>query len=204
MKLYHAPGSCSLSPHIALCESGLPFETDRIDGKTHKTQNGSDYYAVNPKGQVPALQLDDGEVLTEGAVIVQYVADRKPESKLAPPAGTMERYRLQEWLNFIAMELHRGSSALFNPKLPPDMKQAALDRLGQRYTFVAKHLESRPYLMGEQFTVADAYLYTILRWAKRFEIDLGRWPSLAAFVKRMESRPAVGAALEAEGLTRVG
>jgi glutathione S-transferase len=200
MKLYFAPGACSLSPHIVLRESGLPFETDRIDGKTHKTQNGSDYYAINPKGQVPALQLDSGEVLTEGAVIVQYIADQKPESKLAPPAGNLERYRLQEWLSFIATEMHKGSSPLFNPKLPGDVKQTTLDRLLQRYAFVARHLDTHTYLMGDHFTVADAYLFTILRWAKRFEIDLNRWPSLAAFMKRMEARPSVKATLEAEGL----
>src|SRR5262249_42508726 len=161
----------SLSPHIVLEETGLPYEAERMDGRTHKTESGADFYAINPKGQVPTLQLDDNQILTEGAVIVQYIADRKPESKLAPPAGSMERYRLQEWLNFIATDVHKGMSPLFNSKLPEEIRQSTKQRLASRFDFLNKNLESRPYLMGE-FTVADAYLFAILTWTKRFDINL--------------------------------
>jgi glutathione S-transferase len=198
MKLYFSPGACSLSPHIVLREAGLPFQLEKVDLRTHKTASGGDYYAVNPKGYVPALELDDGQILTEGATIVQYIADKNPESKLAPPAGTMERYRLQEWLNFIATELHKGYSPLFKSSSSDDLKQAQKEALGRRFDYTTRRLENRPYLMGDTFTVADAYLFTILNWSKGVNIDLGRWPALRAYMDRASSRPAVRAAMEAE------
>jgi glutathione S-transferase len=200
MKLYSSPGSCSLSPHIVLRELGQDFQLVKMDARTHQTESGADYYALNPKGSVPALELDDGQVLTEGAVIVQYLADKKPEAKLAPPQGTMERYRLMEWLNFIATDVHRGFSPLFNPKATDEFKKSIVERLGKRFDFVSARLEKQPFLMGASFSVADAYLFTILRWTKRFEIDLSKWKPLQAFMDRMAARPAVQAALKAEGL----
>jgi glutathione S-transferase len=201
MKLFYAPGACSLSPHIVLRELGIPFELDRIDGKTHKTSTAADFYAINPKGQVPTLQLDDGQVLTEGAVIVQYLGDRKPEAQLIPSAGTMERYRAQEWLNFIATELHKTMSPLFNAAAPEETKKSFRDRLVVRFELLNKHLAANAFLMGAHFSAADAYLYTVMRWTKRFEMDLARWPSIQSFMERVQARPAVAAALEAEGLT---
>jgi len=200
MKLYFSPGACSMSPHIVLREIGAPFEAERIDGRTHLTASGKNYYDINPKGSVPCLVLDDGQVLTEGAVIVQYLADHAPGASLAPKAGTMERYRLQEWLNFIATDLHKGLSPLYNPKLPDEIVRQVKERFGQRLDFVEKQLAKGPFLMGEQFTVADAYLFTIVSWGKRFNIDLGKWPALTAFMEKMRARPAVQATLKAEGL----
>lgn len=200
MKLYFAPGACSLSPHIVTRELGLDVKLEKMDGRTHTLSDGSDYYAINPKGSVPALQLDDGQLLTEGAVIVQYLADQQPSAKLAPPAGTFERYRLMELLNFIATDLHKQTSPLYNPKLNDEARAAIKDRLVQRIGVAAKQLEGREYLMGS-FTVADAYLFTVLRWMKRFEIELAQWPSLPPFMARMAARPAVKAALDAEGLS---
>lgn len=197
MKLYFSPGACSLHPHIALREAGLPFELVRVDIRAHKTHDGKDYYAVNPKGYVPALEFDDGSILTEGAVIDQYIADRKPEAKLAPPAGTMERYRLQEWLNFIATEVHKSFAPLFG-HAPDEVKQPARDRIGKRFDLLAKTLASQPYLMGETFSVADGYLYNMLRWTTFAGIDLTKWPVLQSFFARVEARPAVQAALAAE------
>jgi glutathione S-transferase len=201
MKLYFAPGACSLSPHIVLHELGLPFEAERMDGKTHTTASGADFYKINPQGQVPTLQLDDGEVLTEGAVIVQYLADQKPDAGLAPPNGTMPRYRLQEWLNFIATELHKTMSPLFNPKTPEEVRETQKQRLYSRYEVLEARLAKAPFLMGD-FSVADPYLFTVMRWNKSFNIALDRWPSILAFMKRMESRPAVQAALAAEEKAR--
>jgi glutathione S-transferase len=201
MKLYYSPGACSLSPHIVFRELGLDVKLERIDAKTHTYAGGSDYYAVNSKGSVPALQLDDGQVLTEGVVIVQYLADLKPEAGLAPRAGTMERYRLQEWLNFIATDIHKQLSPLFNPVLNDEARASLKARFLQRLEVVAKRLEAVPFLMGPSFSVADAYLFTILRWLKRFDLELSRFPSVEAFVKRVGERPAVKAALAAEGLS---
>ena len=201
MNLYFATGACSLSPHIVLHELGLPFKAIRIDGKTHKTETGADYYTIAPKGQVPALQLADGQLLTEGAVIVQYLADQKPESKLAPAAGTMERYRLQEWLNFVATELHKGFSPLFNPKFTGELRDAAVERIHKRFDHVEATLAKQPFLMGNAFSVADAYLFTILSWTKRVNLDLAKWPALIAFVARMRERASVQAAMKAEGLS---
>jgi glutathione S-transferase len=198
MKLYFSPGACSFSPHIVLREAGLPFQIEKVDLKNHKTAGGADFYAVNPKGYVPALQLDDGQVLTEGAAIVQYIADLKPESKLAPAAGTMGRYRLQEWLTFIGTELHKAYSPLFKATTPDEVKLAQKDLIGRRLDYVAKHLADRQYLMGDAFTVADAYLFTILRWSKNVNMDLGKWPTLHPYMDRISARPAVAAAMEAE------
>ncbi|HLI12453.1 MAG TPA: glutathione transferase GstA [Alphaproteobacteria bacterium] len=200
MKLYFTPGACSLSPHIALREAGIGFDLEKVDLGKKQTASGADYKAINPKGAVPALQLDDGQVLTEGAVIVQYIADRKPEAKLAPAAGKPERYRLQEWLNYVATEIHKGIGPMFNPKLPAEAKAVLKEVLAAKFDFLAKKLDGKPYLMGNEFTVADGYLFTVLRWTKAHDIDLGKWPTLKAYVDRVAARPAVQSALKAEGL----
>lgn len=198
MKLYFSPGACSLSPNIVLRELGLPFELIRVDMKTKKTSDGADFLALNPKGYIPALQLDNGQVLTEGVAIVQYLADLKPETKLAPANGTFERARLQETLNFISTEIHKGFSPLFNSALPDVAKEIFKAKLLQRLGEVAKTLEQRDYLLGSQFSVADAYLFTVLGWAKHFAIDLNQWTVLAKFVERVGARTTVKAAIEAE------
>jgi glutathione S-transferase len=198
MKLYYAPGTCSLSPHIVLREAGLPFDLVRVDNSTKRTADGRDFLAINPKGYVAALELDNGEVLSEGPAIIQYLADLAPRAALAPPPGSFERVRLQEWLNFIAAEIHAGCSSLFSSAIPEEIKAIFKEKLYRRFDFVAATLESRDYLMGERYSVADAYLFTVMRWSKRFDIDLSRWPSIARFMERIGSRPAVVAALEAE------
>ena len=200
MKLYYSPGACSLSPHIVLRESGLPFDLALASTKTHTLADGSDYYAINPKGYVPLLELDSGERLSEGPAIVQYIADQVPQKNLAPANATMPRYRLQEWLNFITSELHKGFSPLFNPATPEDYKPAAKERLAGRLKWVNEQLEGKAYLMGDQFTVADAYLFTVTSWTKYVGIDISGLPNLGAFMGRMAARPAVQAALKAEGL----
>ncbi len=200
MKLYLKPGACSLSPHIALEESGLDYETETVDLKTKRTGAGEDYSRINPKGYVPALLLDSGELLTEGPAIVQYIADQVPAKKLAPANGTIERYRLQSWLNFIATELHKSCSPFFNPAAGGDWKKAAAANLERRLGLVNGELEGRSFLLGEDFSVADAYLFTVLGWMKFVGIDLAQWPNLAAFVDRVAARPAVQAALKAEKL----
>lgn len=200
MKLYYAPGACSLSPHIVLREAGLEFDLEQVDLRSKQTKSGADFRAVNPKGSVPTLQLDNGEVLTEGAAMVQYLADQKPAAKLAPPAASWERVRLQEWLNYIASELHKGYSPLFNPKASDDWKQIVKANLAQRLDYVSKRLDGRTFLMGDGFTVADAYLFTILSWSKNTGVDLAPFPALTAYMDRVRSRPAVQAALKAEGL----
>jgi glutathione S-transferase len=200
LKLYYVPGACSLSPHIVLHESGLAFETDKVNPGDKKTASGQDYNAINPKGSVPSLVMNNGELLTEGAVIVQYLADLVPEKNLAPPAGTSERYRLQEWLNYIATEIHKGFSPLFNPKLPEEVKAAGKERLATRIGIAARALDGRDYLMGG-FTVADAYLFTVLSWSPHLGFDLSPWPALKNYMERVAARPAVQAALKAEGLT---
>lgn len=202
MKLYYFPGACSLSPHIVLCETGLGFDLEKVDLGTKRTESGSDYLAVNPKGYVPTLQLDDGQTLTEGPAIIQYLADRVAEKKLAPAAGTMARYRLQEWLNFISTELHKACSPLFNPNLPDAMKSAAMEQLTKRLAFTAGQLEGKIFLMGDQFTVADAYLFTVLSWTAHLHIDLAAWPALQSYQGRVAARPSVQAALKAEGLVK--
>ncbi len=200
MKLYYSPGACSLSPHIVLREGGFDFQLERVDLKSSVTETGADYKAINPNGYVPALQLDDGQVLTEGPAIVQYLADRVPEKRLVPPAGTMERYRLMEWLNFISTELHKGFGALFNPKLPDEAKAIIKSQLVSRIEHANRLLSGKTYAMGDTFTVADAYLFTVLGWGKYVGIDLAPWPVLTAYLGRVGARPAVQAALAAEGL----
>jgi glutathione S-transferase len=201
MKLYYAPGACSLSPHISLREAGAAFDLERVDTKTRTTQSGADYLAINPKGYVPALQLDGGEVLTEGAAVVQFIADRHPAAGLAPANGSLERARLQEHLNFIASELHKAFTPLFDPSAPEAAKQAAPAAVARRLDHIERLLaDGRAYLMGERFSVADAYLFTVASWTGPTGIGLDRWPRLAAFVARVAARPAVQAAMRAEGL----
>ena len=202
MKLYYSPGTCSLSPHIALHEAGLPFQAVMASTKTHKLADGTDYYGINPKGYVPLLELDDGQRLSEGPAIVQYIADLAPASKLAPPAGTLERYRLMEWLNFISSELHKGFSPLFTPGMPEEAKTMARNKLGERLAWVNGQLEGRPYLMGDTFTVADAYLFTVASWGKFVAVDIAPLTTLTAFMARVAARPAVQAAMKAEGLIK--
>ena len=203
MKLYFAPGSCALSPHIVLEELGLPYELDKVDNRAKKTQDGGDFLAVNSRGYVPALQLDDGEVLVEGAAIVQYLGDLVPEQGLVPHNGTMERVRLQEWLGFIATELHKGFSPFFNPRLPDESKAILRERLVQRYDWLAKEMVGKEFVMGEHFTVADAYLFTILRWGTtQNQMEVSKWPVLKAYADRIAARPAVHRAMLAQGLIK--
>lgn len=202
MKLYYSPGACSLSPHIALCEAGITVELVRVDLKTKKTADGSDFNLVNAKGYVPALQLDNGQVLTEGPAIVQYIADQHPNAKLAPANGTIERARLQEWLNFTTSEIHKNFSPLFNPSAAAEWKDAARSNLAKRFDYISKHLEKQPYLLGETFSVADGYLFTVLSWTGAVDIDRQKWPVLQAFFERVAARPAVQKAMEDEGLKK--
>ncbi len=203
MKLYFSPGACSLSPHIVLREAELPFELQRVDLQAKKLKpSDADFYAINPKGQVPTLQLDSGEVLTEGPAIVQYLADQKPASGLAPANGTLPRYHLQEWLNFITSELHKVFSPLFRPTTPEEFAKITRDNLAARFTHLDKHLADRQYLMGNGFTVADAYCFTIVNWSKFKAIDLAPWPKLGAYMERVAARPKVQEALKAEGLIK--
>ena len=198
MKLYYSPGACSLSPHITLRESGLPFELVLASTKTHQLKDGTDFYTINPKGYVPVLELDDGRRLTEGPAIVQYVADQAPDKALAPPAGSFERYQLQEWLNFIGTELHKSFGPLFKPDTPDAYKPIARKAIENRLKWVDGQLAGKAYLMGDRYTVPDGYLYVITRWAGRMGIDLSVLPNLSAFADRMAARPAVQAALKAE------
>jgi len=203
MRLFFSPGACSLSPHIALREAGIPFEAVQVHLGSKRTQAGDDFRRLNPKGSVPALEISDGVLLTEGPAIVQYIADLKPASQLAPPCGTMPRYRLQEWLNYISTELHKQFSPLFNgsARAPESWRQVVREGLFSRLDYVSDQLAERTYLMGEAFTVADCYLFTVLRWTRPVKIDLGRWPTLHGYAARVTRRPAVQAALAAEGLT---
>ncbi|CAG8867251.1 Glutathione S-transferase GST-6.0 [Pseudomonas fluorescens] len=200
MKLFYAPGACSLSPHIVLNELDLPYTVEKVDLKNHTTASGADFYSINAKGYVPALQLDNGEVLTEGPAIVQYLADQKPQVDLLPPAGSLERARVQEWLNFIGTELHKTLAALFNPSISAEARTKTIDTFGKRLGFVEKALQGKEFLTGENFSVADAYLFTIVNWAPKLSIDISPWPTVAAFQKRVASRPAVQKTLKAEGL----
>ncbi|MCY1207126.1 Glutathione S-transferase GST-6.0 [compost metagenome] len=198
MKLYYAPNTCSLSPHIVLRELGLPFELVKVNNQTKQTADGRDFRSINPKGYVAALELDDGDVLTEGPAIVQYLADLRRDLNLAPPNGTRERARLQEWLNFVTSEIHAGSAPLFQATLPEAAKAYFRDRLFKRFDYLDGVLAGRLNLMGERFSVADAYLFTVLGWCRFFAIELDRWPSLSAYAARVGERPAVQAALRAE------
>ncbi len=202
MKLYYSPGACSLSPHIVMYEAGLPFEAIMAPTKTHKLPDGSDYYQVNPLGYVPFLTLDDGRTLHEGPAIVQYIADQVPGKSLAPAAGTFERYKLQEWLTFIGTELHKGFSPLFTPNMPEEAKTMAKARLVSRLQWVDGELAGKQYLMGDQFTVADAYLFVVSNWGQHVGVDVAPFANLVAYRARVGSRPAVIAAMKAEGLIK--
>ncbi|WP_434045582.1 MULTISPECIES: glutathione transferase GstA [Sorangium] len=200
MKLYFSPGACSLSPHIVAREVGIELTLDKVDLASKKTSSGRDFSAINPKGYVPALELDGGDVLTEGPAIVQYLADQKPEAKLVPPPGTMARYRVQEMLGYINAELHKAYSPLFNPKTSPEQRQEREEYLRKRYGVIEAALAKGPYLFGEQFTVADAYLFTVTNWVNFVKLDLSAFPNLLAYQRRVAARPAVQGAMRAEGL----
>ena len=200
MKLYLTPGVCSLSPHIVLEELGVAHETEVVNLRTKVTASGANFLAINPKGYVPALALPGGDVLTEGPAIVQYLADLKPELKLAPPNGSLARYQLQSWLTFIGTELHKNFSPFFNPAATDEMKAMARANIERRLGYVNEQLEGRQHLMGDAFTVADAYLFTVLGWARIIKLDLAPWPNVAAYQARVGARPAVQRALKAEGL----
>jgi glutathione S-transferase len=202
VKLYFSPGACSLSPHIVLRESGLPFELEQVNLQSKKLKAGGDFLEVNPKGQVPVLKLDSGEILTEGPVIVQYIADQKPESGLAPKAGTIQRYHVQEWLNFITSELHKSFTPLFRPNTPDEYAKISKENLASRFGFLDKELGKRQYLMGDKFTIPDAYAFTVVGWSKYKDIDLSRWPNLKSYMDRVGARPKVQEAMKAEGLIK--
>jgi glutathione S-transferase len=202
MKLYYAPGACSLSPHIVARELGITLDLKKVNTKDKTIEGGGDYWKVNARGYVPALELDNGQVLTEGPAIVQYLADQKPEANLAPKNGTLERYRLQEWLNFLTSEIHKTFSPLFKPNTPEEYKKIAKENLATRFDWLDKQLAGKDYLTGSTFTVADAYLFVLTNWTKFHNIDLARWPNIAAFQKRVGARPKVQEALQAEGLLK--
>ena len=202
MKLYYSPGACSLSPHIALQEAGLAYTPVLASTKSHKLQDGTDYYTINALGYVPVLALDNGERLREGPAIVQYIADQVPDKQLAPANGTLARYRLQECLTFIGTELHKGFSPLFNPATPEDYKPMVRERLLQRLQWVDGQLAGKQYLMGDQFTVADGYLFTVTNWTQPTKLDISGLANLAAYRERVGARPAVQAAMKAEGLLK--
>lgn len=200
MKLYYAPGACSLASHIALHETGLPFEIEKLNASTRTTASGEDFMQINPKGYVPAIRLDDGSILTEGAAILQYIADQNPDSGLAPKAGTMERYRLQEWLTFIGTEIHKTFSPLFNKAASDEVKNYARDLLAKRLGYVESQLANKPYLMGEGFTVADAYMFVVVSWSRHVGFDFVQFPRIKEYMARIATRPSVQAAMKAEGL----
>ncbi|GLQ88240.1 glutathione transferase GstA [Dyella flagellata] len=202
MKLYYAAGACSLSPHIVALEAGLPVELEKVDTKAKRTASGEDFWQINPKGYVPALRLDSGEVLTEGPVIVQYLADLKPESGLAPANGTAARYRLQEVLGYINSELHKTYSPLFKPETPDAVRAERKEYLRKRYALLEQRLATHEWLVGDQFTAADAYLFTVTNWAQHVSLDLADFPAILAFQKRVAARPNVQSALKAEGLLK--
>lgn len=201
MKLYFSPAACSLAPHIALSESGLPYATEKVDLRKHTLADGTDFYSINPKGYVPLLELDDGNRLSEVAVILQYIADRKPGT-LAPAFGSIERYRVMEWLNFIATEIHKQFGPLWYPATPEATKEAQRTKLASRFELLTRTLASQPYVTGQSFTIADAYLFTILGWAPMLKVDLSPWPALQEFQARVAARPGVHRAMVEEGLVR--
>jgi len=202
-KLYFSPGACSLSPHIILREAGFDFELQRVDLAQKKLKPGdADFLAINPKGQVPVLQLDSGETLTEGPAILQYIADQKPASGLAPANGTMARYHLQEWLNYVTSELHKVFAPLFRPNTPDEFAKITKENLANKFTFLDKHLASRQFLLGDKFSLPDAYCFVITGWSKYKDIDLSRWPNLNAYMGRVAARPKVQEAMKAEGLIK--
>lgn len=200
MKLFLKPGACSLASHIVLEEIGRPFETEKVDTVTKRTASGADFLAINPKGYVPALHLDDGDVLTEGPAILQYLADQAPETQLAPANGTKARYQLQSWLTYIGSEIHKNFGTFFNPAATQEMKDIALGNLKRRLAYADERLAGKEFLTGSTFTVADAYLFTVVNWAKFIKLDLSEWTNLTAFQARVVARPAVQRALKAEGL----
>lgn len=200
MKLYYSPGACSLSPHIALHEAGLPFEHVLANTKTHKLADGTDYYSINPKGYVPLLEFDNGTRLTEGPAILQWIADQVPDRHLAPPSGTMERYRLMEWLNFISTEVHKQFGVIFNPAMPEEAKTVVRTRLNGRFGYIDRELASKDFVMGSKFTVADCYLYVMAFWTRPLNIDISEFKNFTAYAARVEARPSVQAAMKHEGL----
>lgn len=202
MKLYYAPGACSMAPHIAACEAGISLGLEKVDLPKRLTETGVDFNQINPKGYIPVLELDNGERLTEATVILQYLADQKPDSGLIPGPHSFERYRLQEWLTFISSELHKTFSPLFSPATVAETRTSLLERIGVRFTWLSGVLDSKPYLMGEAFSVADAYLFTVLGWARFVKLDLGPWPVLVAYQARIAGRPGVQQALREEGLLK--
>jgi glutathione S-transferase len=202
MKLYYAPGACSLAHRIVACEAGLDVEYDKVDLKTRTTASGRSFDKINPKGHVPALMIGTGEVLTEAPVVLEYLADQMPDAGLLPETGSLERYRVQEWIGFISMELDKGFSPLWDPPMPSTARELAVERLHARFDYLDRCLEGRSYLMGERFTVADAYCFTVLSWARFHRVDLSTYPSILAFMRRVGARPGVRRALEAEGLLR--
>jgi glutathione S-transferase len=202
MKLYYSPGACSLSPHIALLEAGLPYDLVKVDLRAKKLENGDDYLKINPKGQVPALALDSGELVTEGTVIVQMIADKAAGTNLAPARDSAERYKLLEWLNFVGTELHKNFGPMFSPVLADDAKAFFKDRVMGKFKYLDGVLAGREYLMGSQFTVADGYLFTMLSWADRMKFDLSALPNLLAYKARVAARPKVQEALTREGLMK--
>lgn len=201
MKLYYSPAACSMATHIVLQESGLPFTAEPVNLKTHHFKGG-DFYKVNPKGYVPALELPNGEILTEGIVIMQYIADQKPEAGLMPKHDMFERYRAQEWLNFVATEIHKTFAPLWSDKTPAEMKSAIKETLATKFDLLEDHLKTSHFLMGNQFTAPDAYLFTILNWSGFVGLDMTKWPKLMGFMERVKGRPAVQATLKAEGLLK--
>jgi glutathione S-transferase len=202
MKLYYAPGACSLSPHIVAREAGIDLELEKVDLRIHGIKSENDYYEINPKGYVPALEISPGEVLTEGPAIVQYLGDQKPNSGLVPPAGTLERYRQQEMLSYINSEIHKAYSPLFSDKTPEPTREDRKAHLRKRYKILDDRLAGRDYLFGDKFTAADAYLFTVTRWAHAVKLDLAEFKNLAAFQERVKARPAVKEAMKAEGLIK--
>jgi len=200
MKLFYAPGACSLAPHIVAREAGLELQLEKVDFKTRTLDSGADFSSINPKGYVPALQLDDGEILTEGPAIVQYLADQKPDTALVPACGTRARYRLQEMLGYVNSEIHKSYGPLFNPAITPAAREERVAYLHKRYSLLEGRLARHDYLVGDRFSAADAYLFTVTRWAELLKVDLSAFPTVLAFQKRIAARPAVRAALAAEGL----
>jgi glutathione S-transferase len=202
MKLYYAPGACSLAPHIVAREAGVPLDLEKVDLGTRTIASGRAYAEINPKGYVPALEVRSGEVMTEVSALIQYLADEAPQAGLMPAVGTAERYKTLEWIGFVATEIHKGFGPLWNPAMPDDVKQAAKDKLFQRFAYIDQRLAGRPYLTGERFTVADAYLFTVTNWTNFHGLSLAEYPNLAAFMGRVAARPKVQEALQAEGLLK--
>lgn len=202
MKLYFSPGACSLASHIILREAGARFDLEQVDNKAKKTKSGADFWQINPKGYVPVLELDDGRRITENPAILQYIADQNPQSGLVPACGSFERYRVQEWLNFVTSEVHKTFSALFKPDTPEEYKTISKENLAKRYTFLEEHLARHQFLHGEKFGIADAYLFAVTNWLSRFGIDIGKWPHVKAYSERIAARPKVQEAIQVEGLKK--